>query len=161
MTELGAVVQSLAAREGVDGVLLLSGDGLPIQHAARGELDAEAVAALAATLAALAIFLPVVFMKGVIGKFFFQFGVTLSIAVMLSYVEAITLAPARCAQMLENQGHAGQRSFLGRAVDRGFDALRRGYARTLAIPPNTDRAAMFAELERRARERHRGLWSVC
>ena len=41
-------------------------------------------------------------MKGVIGKFFFQFGVTLSVAVMLSYFEAITLAPARCAQMLEH-----------------------------------------------------------
>ncbi|HEX6615739.1 MAG TPA: roadblock/LC7 domain-containing protein [Gemmatimonadales bacterium] len=51
MTELGQVVQSLAAREGVEGALLLSGDGLPIQHAARRELDAETVAALAATVA--------------------------------------------------------------------------------------------------------------
>src|SRR6185295_14454296 len=42
-------------------------------------------AALAATLAVIAIFLPVIFMKGVIGKFFLQFGVTLSISVMLSY----------------------------------------------------------------------------
>src|SRR4029077_1092128 len=57
-------------------------------------------AALAATLAVVAIFLPVIFMSGVIGKFFFQFGVTLSVAVMLSYFEAITLAPARCAQIL-------------------------------------------------------------
>ncbi len=54
-------------------------------------------AALAATLAVIAIFLPVIFMNGVIGKFFFQFGVTLSVAVMLSYFEAITLAPARCS----------------------------------------------------------------
>ncbi len=46
------------------------------------------IAALAATLAVIAIFLPVIFMTGVIGKFFFQFGVTLSVAVMLSYFEA-------------------------------------------------------------------------
>ena len=39
-------------------------------------------------------------MKGVVGKFFLQFGVTLCVAVLLSYLEAITLAPARCAQLL-------------------------------------------------------------
>jgi predicted regulator of Ras-like GTPase activity (Roadblock/LC7/MglB family) len=51
MTELGEVVQGLASREGVQGVLLLSGDGLPIEHAPRGGLDAETIAALAASLA--------------------------------------------------------------------------------------------------------------
>ena len=47
MIELGAVVQSLAGRAGVEAVLLLSGDGLPIEHAARGAFDSETVAALA------------------------------------------------------------------------------------------------------------------
>lgn len=87
-------------------------------------------AALAATLAVVAIFLPVIFMKGVIGKFFFQFGVTLSVAVMLSYLEAITLAPARCAQMLVTSREG--RSLIGRAADAAFSALERFYARTLA-----------------------------
>ncbi|MDX9736277.1 MAG: efflux RND transporter permease subunit, partial [Thermoanaerobaculia bacterium] len=87
-------------------------------------------AALSATIAIIAIFIPVVFMKGVIGKFFLQFGVTLCVAVALSYLEAITLAPARCAQILK----AGEvnRSGIGGAVDRGFDALARVYARLLA-----------------------------
>ena len=48
---LGEVVQSLAARDGVEAVLLLSGDGLPIEHSARTGFDSETVAALAATLA--------------------------------------------------------------------------------------------------------------
>lgn len=48
---LGEVVQSLAARDGVEAVLLLSGDGLPIEHSARTAFDSETVAALAATLA--------------------------------------------------------------------------------------------------------------
>lgn len=51
MTELEQVVHRLAARDGVEAVLLLSADGLPIDHAARGAFDAETVAALAATLA--------------------------------------------------------------------------------------------------------------
>ena len=88
-------------------------------------------AALAATLAVIAIFLPVVFMKGVIGKFFLQFGVTLSIAVMLSYLEAITLAPARCAQMLSVSRE--NRSRVGRAADAAFAWLERVYARVLAF----------------------------
>ena len=48
---LGEVVQSLAARDGVEAVLLLSSDGLPIEHSARTAFDSETVAALAATLA--------------------------------------------------------------------------------------------------------------
>ncbi len=87
-------------------------------------------AALSATIAIIAIFIPVVFMKGVIGKFFLQFGITLCVAVALSYVEAITLAPARCAQILKT-GEVN-RSGLGGLVDRAFDALARVYARVLA-----------------------------
>jgi hydrophobe/amphiphile efflux-1 (HAE1) family protein len=83
-------------------------------------------AALAATLAVVAIFLPVAFMKGIVGKFFLQFGVTLSLAVLLSYLEAITLAPARCAQLLDTARH--DRTWIGRVVDRGFDGLQRAYA---------------------------------
>ena len=87
-------------------------------------------AALAATIAVIAIFMPVAFMSGVIGKFFLQFGVTLSVAVAISYVEAISLAPARCAQMLRTTSHEA-RGLVGRLADRGFDALSRGYARAL------------------------------
>ncbi len=48
---LSEVVQRLAARDGVEGVLLLSGDGLPIEHAAGARVDPETLAALAATAA--------------------------------------------------------------------------------------------------------------
>jgi multidrug efflux pump len=88
-------------------------------------------AALAATLAVCAIFLPVVFMKGIIGKFFLQFGVTLCVAVLLSYVEAVTLAPARSAQMLK--AGAARQTKLGHFVDVAFDKLAAGYSRVLAL----------------------------
>src|SRR5947208_11755933 len=76
-------------------------------------------AAVAASLAILAIFLPVVFMKGIVGKFFFQFGVTMSVAVMLSLLEALTLAPMRCSQFLE----AGHSTGLGRWMHRFMSGL--------------------------------------
>ncbi len=85
-------------------------------------------AAVAATLAILAIFLPVAFMQGIIGKFFFQFGVTMSVAVGLSLLEALTLAPMRCAQFL-NVGE--RRSWFGKAVEGGFRWLADQYRRTL------------------------------
>jgi multidrug efflux pump len=94
-------------------------------RAAREGTSEIAFAALAATLAVIAIFLPVVFMKGVVGRFFMQFGITLSIAVALSYLEAVTLAPARCAQLLTTSREG--RSRVGRVVDRGFDWLAHGY----------------------------------
>jgi HAE1 family hydrophobic/amphiphilic exporter-1 len=57
-------------------------------------------AAIAATLSIMAIFLPVAFMTGTIGKFFFQFGVTVGVAVFLSLICALTLTPMLCAFFL-------------------------------------------------------------
>ncbi len=104
--------------------------GKPRLQAAADGTKEIAFAALAATIAVIAIFMPVAFMSGVVGKFFLQFGVTLSVAVAISYLEAITLAPARCAQMVNLSSHES-RGVVGRLADRGFEALARGYARAL------------------------------
>jgi hydrophobe/amphiphile efflux-1 (HAE1) family protein len=88
-----------------------------------------AFAALAATLAVVAIFIPVVFVKGIIGRFFLQFGITLCLAVLLSYVEAVTLAPARCSQFLRTSREG--RSRLGHKVDQSFRWLEKTYGRVL------------------------------
>jgi len=103
--------------------------GQGLVQAALGGTHEIAFAALAATLAVVAIFVPVVFVKGVIGRFFLQFGITLCLAVLLSYVEAVTLAPARCSQFLRTSREGRNR--LGRLVDRGFRWLEQFYARVL------------------------------
>jgi hydrophobe/amphiphile efflux-1 (HAE1) family protein len=85
-------------------------------------------AAMAATAAIIAIFLPVAFMKGIIGKFFFQFGVTVSVAVAFSLLEAITLTPSRCSQFMS----VGERTTrIGRAAEAAFTSLARLYGRVL------------------------------
>jgi multidrug efflux pump len=99
-------------------------------RAAREGTSEITFAALAATMAVVAIFIPVVFMPGVIGRFFLQFGVTLCVAVALSYVEAITLAPARCAQLLKTSREG--RSRVGIWVDRAFSWLELRYGKVLA-----------------------------
>ena len=88
-----------------------------------------AFAAMAATAAIVAIFLPVAFMKGIIGAFFFQFGVTISVAVLLSLLEALTLTPSRSAQFLSV---GERRTWFGRAVDKSFDRLAAAYKAALA-----------------------------
>jgi hydrophobe/amphiphile efflux-1 (HAE1) family protein len=60
-------------------------------------------AAIASTLAVIAVFLPVIFMSGIVGKFFFQFGVTLCGAVLLSLLEAVTITPMRAAALYASE----------------------------------------------------------
>lgn len=81
-------------------------------------------AAIASTLAIIAIFLPVVFMKGIMGKFFFQFGVTISVAVGFSLLEALTLAPMRCSQFLDVNK---RRTKIATLRDKTFNALKDSY----------------------------------
>jgi len=83
--------------------------------------------AMAASVAILAIFLPVVFMEGIVGKFFFQFGITMTAAVMLSLLEALTLTPMRCSQFVD----AERSLWIGRAMDSLMERSRHGYAALL------------------------------
>lgn len=109
-----------------------------VRHREKGESQMDAAlngskeigfAALAATLAIIAIFLPVAYMQGVIGKFFFQFGVTISTAVALSLLEALTLAPMRCSQFLET---GERKTRIGKAYEKAMTRLESFYSRTLA-----------------------------
>jgi HAE1 family hydrophobic/amphiphilic exporter-1 len=65
-------------------------------------------AAITATIAIGAIFIPVLFMQGIIGKFLYQYGITVTAAVMLSLLEALTLTPMRCSQFLENPNQSSR-----------------------------------------------------
>lgn len=110
-----------------------------VRHRELGEPQKEAAlkgakeisfAALVATVSIIAIFLPVAYMKGIIGKFFFQFGITISAAVMISLLEALTLAPLRCAQFLETQE---RRTPLGQAFEYCMKQITDFYRKTLLL----------------------------
>lgn len=108
-----------------------------VRHREKGETQREAalkgakeigLAALVATTAIIAIFLPVAFMKGIIGKFFMQFGITITVAVALSLLEALTFAPMRCSQFLE----VGERhTRLGRGFESVIKNMSAAYGRAL------------------------------
>jgi len=108
----------------LENIVRLREKGLGKVEAVRKGARQITFAALAATIALIAIFLPVAFMYGIIGRFLFQYGVTISVAVALSLLEALTLAPMRCAQFLEI---GERRTFIGKSIDNGFRKLALWY----------------------------------
>lgn len=103
--------------------------GMSRVEAARRGANQITFAAIATTAAIIAIFLPVAFMSGIMGRYFYQFGLTLSCAVGISLLEALTLTPMRCAQFLEEQK---SKSGVGQFVEKTMDGLRNSYRRSLA-----------------------------
>jgi HAE1 family hydrophobic/amphiphilic exporter-1 len=94
--------------------------------AAREGTSEIGLAVLATSMSIIAVFLPVAFMKGVIGRFFYQFGLTVAFAVLVSLFVSFTLDP-----MLSSRWHdpdierVGRRRFINRALDRFNDWFER------------------------------------
>jgi hydrophobe/amphiphile efflux-1 (HAE1) family protein len=104
-----------------------------------GEAAKKAMAQVTApiigiTLVLLSVFVPIAFISGISGELFRQFAVTISAAVLISAVNALTLSPALCAVFLRHTGP--RRGIMGR-IGRGIDRVRDGYAsvvrRTLRV----------------------------
>ncbi|MGE9746514.1 efflux RND transporter permease subunit [Bdellovibrio bacteriovorus] len=117
-----------------DAIMLLENI---VRHYRMGKPSAKAAsdgskevlpAAVAATLAVIAVFLPVVFMDGIIGKFFFQFGVTMSAAVSLSLLEAVTITPMRAAALLSSEPKVSK---LEHWLDELFEKFAHSYQKVL------------------------------
>jgi HAE1 family hydrophobic/amphiphilic exporter-1 len=106
-----------------------------VRHAAMGKDHRTAalegtreigLAVLATTLAIVAVFLPVAFMGGIIGRFFYQFGVTVSSAVLLSMFVSFTLDPMLSSVWPDPDVHGRKKtSWLGRKLDAFSDWLER------------------------------------
>jgi hydrophobe/amphiphile efflux-1 (HAE1) family protein len=86
---------------------------------------------LSMTLSLAAVFLPVLFMGGILGRLLHEFAVTIIAAVLISGFVSLTLTPMMCARILRPE-HERVHGRLYRAFERGFDALRDAYRETLA-----------------------------
>jgi multidrug efflux pump len=86
------------------------------------------------SLSLVAVFIPLLFMGGQIGRLFREFAVTLSVAVLISLVLSLTTTPMMCAWLLKpGASHASGRpqGWLSRLAERGYNAVLGGYAKTL------------------------------
>jgi hydrophobic/amphiphilic exporter-1 (mainly G- bacteria), HAE1 family len=82
------------------------------------------------TLSLAAVFLPVLFMGGILGRLLHEFAVTIGAAILVSGVVSLTLTPMLCSRFLRppKEEHHGR---LYKLSERGFDAMRGAYVRTL------------------------------
>ncbi|MDE0866416.1 MAG: multidrug efflux RND transporter permease subunit [Rubripirellula sp.] len=100
-------------------------DGLSPRDAAVKAMEEITGPVIATTLVLLAVFIPSAFMGGITGQLFRQFALTISAAVLLSTVNALTLSPALCAIVLRKPKEA---RFIGfRIFNRGFEGATSAY----------------------------------
>jgi hydrophobic/amphiphilic exporter-1 (mainly G- bacteria), HAE1 family len=87
---------------------------------------------LSITLSLVAVFIPILFMGGIVGRFFFEFAMTISIAILLSGFVSLTLTPMLCSRLLKVH-HGGEQkpNILSRAFEGGYNLMARGYRVTL------------------------------
>ena len=84
------------------------------------------------TVSLVAVFIPLLFMTGVVGRLFNEFAVTLAVSVVVSAFVSLTLTPMMCGRLLRPLGEGTRPNFVVRAFDAGFHRLTAGYRRTLA-----------------------------
>ena len=84
------------------------------------------------TLSLIAVFIPLFLMSGYVGLLFREFAVTVSVALVLSLLIALTLTPMMCSRLLKPETKE-RHGYLYRLLERGFDGLRGLYERGLKI----------------------------
>ncbi len=85
---------------------------------------------LSMSLSLVAVFIPIILMGGIVGRFFREFGITLSAAVLVSLVVSLTTTPMMCARILRPPQEKKEGRFLG-AIGHVFERLQSGYERSL------------------------------
>ena len=102
--------------------------GKPARQAASEAVDEIGLAVLATTLCIVAVFVPVATMKGMIGRMFLQFGLTVAFAVLISLFVAFTLTPMLSSRMLKLE--TGKKKFF---ISRGIGAFLGGLDRAYRV----------------------------
>jgi HAE1 family hydrophobic/amphiphilic exporter-1 len=105
--------------------------GMPAYQAALKGSREISFTILSITLSLVAVFIPVLFMGGVVGRVFREFAVTISVAILVSGFVSLTLTPMLCARLLKSIDHQRKPGALMRASERVFDLWLAGYRRSL------------------------------
>ncbi|SFL10406.1 efflux RND transporter permease subunit [Shimia haliotis] len=105
---------------------IIAEEGLNAADATRKAMGQITGPVIATTLVLLAVFVPVTFMPGITGRLYTQFAVTISVAVVISSVNALTLSPALCSLILKPRAKGGPKGVMA-VFEKGVDASRNVY----------------------------------
>ncbi|MHA1134628.1 MAG: efflux RND transporter permease subunit [Alphaproteobacteria bacterium] len=122
----------------VENVQRHMADGMNPPDATRKAMEEVTAPVIATTLVLLAVFVPAAFTPGLTGRLFEQFAATISVAVALSSINALTLSPALCATLLKppKPARGGPLAWFERGIDRtrkGYNVLVRALIRRTVI----------------------------
>ena len=112
----------------------------PMQAALKGAREIG-FTVISLTLSLIAVFIPLLFMSGLVGRMFREFALTLTIAVVISAIVSLTLTPMMCSRMLRHQ--AGREGWVSRFFNGAIDLIVRGYHRTLEWVLRHERATLL------------------
>ncbi len=87
---------------------------------------------LSMTVSLSAVFIPLLFMGGIVGRLLHEFAVTIVLAIIVSGVVSVTLTPMLCARVLRDS-HKEKHGWLYRVLGNGFDAVEHAYERSLKV----------------------------
>lgn len=83
------------------------------------------------TLSLVTVFIPVLFMGGIVGRLFREFAVTISFAILVSGLVSLTLTPMLCGMILKPHKGTHEEGRFGKALERGFEWMLHHYERSL------------------------------
>ena len=105
---------------------IIAEEGLSAADATRKAMGQITGPVIATTLVLLAVFVPVTFMPGITGRLYTQFAVTISTAVVISSINALTLSPALCSLILKPRDPGGPKGLMA-TFEKGVDGARGVY----------------------------------
>lgn len=108
-------------------------DGMkPFEAALKGSREVG-FTIISMTISLVAVFIPVLFMGGIVGRLFREFAITISIAILASGFISLTLTPMLCSRWLKPVNHNEKHSPLAEKLENIFDRMLALYERTLRI----------------------------
>ncbi|HEX9138736.1 MAG TPA: efflux RND transporter permease subunit, partial [Steroidobacteraceae bacterium] len=116
-------------------------EGMPRFQAALLGAREVGFTVLAMSLSLIAVFIPILLMGGIVGRTFREFSLTLAVAILISLVVSLTTTPMMCAHVLRREPK--RQSRLLNNLERGFNAMRDFYARTLRVALAHPRTVML------------------
>jgi HAE1 family hydrophobic/amphiphilic exporter-1 len=102
--------------------------GMPVREAAFKGAGEIGFTIMSMTLSLVAVFIPVLFMRGIVGRLLHEFAMTICAAILVSGVVSLTLTPMLCSRYLKVEKQHG-RVYVW--LERGFQAMENGYRRVL------------------------------
>ncbi len=112
----------------IENVVRYLEEGLPPLEAALRGARQIGFTVISMSLSLVAVFIPLLFMGGLIGRLFHEFAVTLSLAILISAVISLTLTPTLCAQFMRSEASQGPPGWFLRVTEAGFQSVLRVYS---------------------------------